>query len=370
MFLEKKVQLNPRCKINNNDNKTLHIELLRIIAIYFVIFNHTGDKGFFLFANELESPFFPFYLFASVVCKIAVPIFYMITGALLLGKNESVKNVLFKRVLRYVFILFVVSFLYWILGASLPISVATLRVFWVKLISDKMTTQLWYLYSYIGVLIMLPLLRRFVISMREKDYMYLLICHVIFVGVVPVLRYILGNEYLRSNANFSIPIISVSCVFFVLMGYYVEHVLDFSGINKKKIGLLWILSILCIVISGIMTMYKADVTGVLNEENSQSFHSCLIAIPTLTVYITCKFGLLKKQIPQIFQKIIRTVGATTFGIFLMEKILRFYLGYICYETEVYIGKFMACNLWVLTCVFIGFCFTYILKKIPLIRKFL
>ena len=70
MFLEKKVQLNPRCKINNNDNKTLHIELLRIIAIYFVIFNHTGDKGFFLFANELESPFFRFIFLHQLYARL------------------------------------------------------------------------------------------------------------------------------------------------------------------------------------------------------------------------------------------------------------------------------------------------------------
>lgn len=36
--------------IQDNKRNLLHIELIRIIAACFVIFNHTGKRGFFLFS--------------------------------------------------------------------------------------------------------------------------------------------------------------------------------------------------------------------------------------------------------------------------------------------------------------------------------
>ena len=154
---------------HKSKNTIVHIEFLRILAIFLVLFNHTGTNGFFLFADELDSPFFPFYIFLSIADKIAVPIFFMIAGALLLGKEESIRDVYTKRVFRYIVILVVVSFLYWLWQFHYNISVAALRVFWKKLYSHHMSTQLWYLYSYIGLLIMLPLLRRLAGVLKKND---------------------------------------------------------------------------------------------------------------------------------------------------------------------------------------------------------
>lgn len=59
------------------DNKRLDIELIRIIAVFFVIFNHTGTMGYFLFASyEPRSIQYWIYLFISVFCKISVPLFF------------------------------------------------------------------------------------------------------------------------------------------------------------------------------------------------------------------------------------------------------------------------------------------------------
>ena len=61
----------------NMDNKRLDIELIRIIAVFFVIFNHTGTMGYFLFASyEPRSIQYWIYLFISVFCKISVPLFF------------------------------------------------------------------------------------------------------------------------------------------------------------------------------------------------------------------------------------------------------------------------------------------------------
>lgn len=85
--------------------RLLHPDILRILAIYLVAFNHTGDRGYMLFANSAGSALYFPYMAFSVLCKIAVPIFFMISGALLLPKEESFKQLFQKRVLRMAVVL-------------------------------------------------------------------------------------------------------------------------------------------------------------------------------------------------------------------------------------------------------------------------
>lgn len=74
-------------------SKRLDIELMRIVATFFVIFNHTGDKGFFLFSlYDAHSIQYWIYLFISVFCKFSVPLFFMIAGSLLLNRGGVKKQ--------------------------------------------------------------------------------------------------------------------------------------------------------------------------------------------------------------------------------------------------------------------------------------
>lgn len=78
-------------------NRKSYIDLLKIMAIYMVLFNHTKDKGFILFTIAQGSKLYPFYLFNAIWIKIAVPLFFMTSGALLLGKEESIGQILKKE---------------------------------------------------------------------------------------------------------------------------------------------------------------------------------------------------------------------------------------------------------------------------------
>ena len=97
--------------------KLIYLEIMRIIAAFFVIFNHTGaiGGGFELFIDQpLGSLRYWLYLLISICCKFAVPIFFMISGALLLARNEPIKVVLKKRLLPICIALLVFSFGYYL----------------------------------------------------------------------------------------------------------------------------------------------------------------------------------------------------------------------------------------------------------------
>ncbi len=105
-------------------NRAYYLDALRVVAIFLVLFNHTGRYGFQLYVTATPLPVQTAYLVISSLCKVAVPLFLMVSGALLLGKDEPVSVVWRKRVLRMVAVLLIFStfryvFRYFTLGTSL-----------------------------------------------------------------------------------------------------------------------------------------------------------------------------------------------------------------------------------------------------------
>ena len=66
---------------------------MRIIAAFFVIFNHTSSVGHFLFSrySDHSIQYWPYMLIAAF-CHFSVPLFFMISGALLLGRDDEMRQ--------------------------------------------------------------------------------------------------------------------------------------------------------------------------------------------------------------------------------------------------------------------------------------
>src|SRR5574344_966994 len=93
--------------------RKIYIDMLRILACVAVIFNHF-DPGFYNSSYiGFGRPSYFFMLFLSILCKFAVPLFFMISGALLLGKKESTKDIIKKRLSRIILSLLFASILFY-----------------------------------------------------------------------------------------------------------------------------------------------------------------------------------------------------------------------------------------------------------------
>lgn len=163
--------------------KQLDIELMRIIAAFFVIFNHTGKAGFFLFSlYDTQSFQYWLYLFISIFCKMSVPLFFMIAGALLLNRQEeSIKKLWIHRILHILSLLFLWSLFYYLVAVYQGSETFSLTHFLGKLYYKNWNFSYWYLYAYVAFLISLPLLRRLAQNLNDKEYIYIYnihcVCH-------------------------------------------------------------------------------------------------------------------------------------------------------------------------------------------------
>lgn len=351
----------------SNTKIKYHIEFLRIIAILFVIFNHTGTKGFFLFSIREESPFYWIYLFISILCKIAVPIFYMISGALLLNIDETLKVLYKKRVLKFLATILFFSFIQYIYVTVKNHTSFSLLSFLGIVYSKNIAVAYWYLYSYLGLLVMLPFLRKMTRALNKNDYLYLIICQFVVVSVIPILQYLFTRGNYSLNSNIAMPILTSSIYYFIL-GYFLENILEETDYNYKRCMVLVFSSIIAIFISCFMTYYRAQITGICTEKDSQLFHSVLINIPTFTVYYCTKYFFIKTNIKDITKKIIVYFGSFTFGIMLFENILRSILEFIFYRLRSHLGDILSCGIYVMAVFLGGAIITLILKLIPGIKK--
>ena len=86
-----------------------HLDLLRLIARFLVVFNHTDGCIQLYDYNEGALTAVSFLrLFIAMIVKINVPVFYMITGSLLLNRDRSYKDI-FGRFFKILAILLVFS---------------------------------------------------------------------------------------------------------------------------------------------------------------------------------------------------------------------------------------------------------------------
>lgn len=155
--------------------REIWLDALRITAAFLVIVNHT-NSGVFQSSSPSELTWWLSILWYAL-CKVAVPVFVMVSGACLLGRADSYRKCL-GRFVRIVLALVVFSYLYflhdaWVYYGLWP-RAADLRAFFSLVWEQKITDSFWYLYFYAGLMLMLPLLQRLSVSMRGHDALYLI----------------------------------------------------------------------------------------------------------------------------------------------------------------------------------------------------
>lgn len=355
-------------------NKYIYLEFIRVFAIFWVIYNHTGQNGFFLFSTKSpESLGFWCYLFVSVFCKIAVPLFLCISGALLLGKEDDGLGRLWKKKICMMVIVLIVFSLTHYLNLIYSVGGSIDSIEFIKSLYSgpgPAYGHLWYLYAYIVFLMLLPFLRSLVKNLENK-YFYYMIGIVICFNVIEVLGYFFMHGEVQmygvvyENAWINIDIILYPCI-----GYFLHNRLDVKSV-ARKIPFLWMVNVLGILTACYMTYYVGQVTGVLDEWTSQEFIGSFVVINCITIFVTVKYIFDKVCIPKFLNRIIVSFGKTTFGIYLIHLLVKHYIS----ETKIIpiitgfsVNSMVAVLLYCLGIMFICYIIIALLLKIPFAKK--
>lgn len=353
--------------MSNITNRKLHLDLLRIIAILFVIYNHTNEKGYYLYAFDCPMILRIIYIITGAIIAVAVPIFFMISGSLLIPKNESIRDLYRRRVLRMVLVLVVFSVIQYAYQIVFDETEMSVMYFLKNTFSDNITPAYWYLYSYLAYLICLPLIRKMALNMTNKEYKYLFCVFLVIEGLLAGILFATGLG--NMNAFFVIPFFN-RIVIYPLLGYYMEHRMGEEEYNSR--GLIkWIIAmILVVALIVIMTLVRNLPYEEFTTYDKGLFTTGFTFILVGGVYYLVRMLFKGRKIHKGGAKVITTLSSTVFGVYLIENIIRDNTLFVYNTIASVIGKFLGAWLWCLIVFIIGAVIIYIIKLIPGVKKLL
>ncbi len=302
--------------------KKTYIESLRMIAIILVIYNHTRELGFTLYQYTSDTGAYYLSVLMIPVCKTAVPIFLMISGATLLGKTEDYRHLFSGRIVRYAGIILFWGTLQYLRYVRTGKAELSVRGWWNNIYSSPRLETYWYLYLYLGFLLLLPLLRKAVSGMTNKDYGYLFGLSCVS-SILTMFGYFSGSFI--NNSVFLLP----SVFFYPLSGYWIDNASDSSyGKDALKYGLTPIISF--------------GIFGFIKSVDKRYLHSA---------------GL---------KRMILAAGDTVFGIYLTEDMIRNQI--VKLIVHIRADDFVIAVLYTLSTFAAGVVFVFIMKKLPVLKR--
>ena len=332
--------------MEQNAKDTAFLDVLRWMATIAVVFYHVLNAAL---ATATEADMVRYHMIATPL-RWHVPVFLMISGALFLDADKEItyKTLFAKYIRRIVLAIIVFGFPMGIIKyylESRTVDIKLVKNAIMGVITDNTWGHMWYLYLIIIIYLMIPIIRRFlaVADMRDEIYM---------IAIAFIIAFILNNVSLSYEVPFyfDIPVISYAVVYF-LLGHFVLNYIPNSLLVR-------VMSIAGIVI-GLALVWCNQIFGwgLHNGTNSP-----IIMLLTVSIF-TC----VKTLNPHV--DIFGKTRNLSFGVYLTHMFF-VNLAYKALDISPWdYPLYVAVPLFGLVFFLLGLISSWILSKIPPLRKY-
>lgn len=345
-----------------------YLDFLRILAAFLVMAHHSELSE--LYHTAGHGPVGSFVM-CCVTCFIVinVPMFFLISGALLLGKDEPGRAIYGKRIPRFLLLTFLASSFTYIYRCYSDFRVDD---FFRGFFAGNMDVTHWYLYAYLGFLFCVPFLRRGVRGMTHTDAMVLVCLRFLFGSVISGIGYIAnykGYEGLPISNAFSVPLATLDILFYPIMGYYLEEKLPWDRADWK-----WPVLSLAVITGAIGASALVSCHEFRWMGTSGGYLRLFVYFTAMAVFVLVRYLFTRPQegkIRRCFDTVLKTLSPLTLGVYILEPVLRpavkpLLIGWMGEGTSPVLT-----SLWY--CVFgmaLYSAITWVLKRLPVLRKIL
>jgi surface polysaccharide O-acyltransferase-like enzyme len=316
--------------LNRLRGRAVPVDLIRAVAIVGVILLHVAGR-WTITSQELNqlnpldvTSWVAVDVYQSLAVPIGVPLFLMLTGALLLqsGKTESLSVFFKKRWARIglPFFFWCAAYFVWVfLVQNMPFSLAVI----VQGLLVGPYTQFWYIYVLAGLYLLTPLLRVFINHADQTLVKYFVLLWVVGVAILPFLG--LFSIFKLNDNVFTI----TGYVGYFVLGTYLVTV-------EMRRSTLSILALLGVALTAVGTYVMAATVGGTEMYFFQQYFSLTVVLTSVMVFLlllTVKPpSVTKETSPSKFNKLIAAISENTLGIFfvhvmVLESIQLGYFGF-------------------------------------------
>lgn len=334
--------------VNSSTRSRLRwVDLIRALGAFLVVLAHVEYSG-----RSGAWAGISYY----ALTRIAVPMFFMISGYLLLSKTESYTDFFRKRGLKVFLPLFIWSMIYLIWqgeGFGNPLS-AIVKSYLVKFIRGPRENHLWFFYELFGLYLFTPILRLYAGRAARRDLLYFCLIWFAFLPVANFLR-----EFTPIRIGFSYQFLGG------YIGYYIFGFLagqmDFTKTQRISALAVFLISLLATILG----MHFERVYD-LQTQYFEDYQSINVALMSAAAFIC----LIRVNVRDSFYRLISPLSSASFGIYLAHVIVMaelFSIPLFSNLTSMGIGVVMIPLIGLLGFVS-TFAVIFILQRIPIIKS--
>ncbi len=336
-------------------NRIRKVEYLRILAMFAVIVNHVNVAALHIFDySEVMADAYVSYGM-HVLSRFAVPCFFSISGYLMLatGYQVSIKKLVEKSIWKYgmCILVFGTGFAWMeLVFDERCLSLVQFPEAFDAMLRGKTWDHMWFLYEYLGLLFLLPVIKIFWEHATEKEKLFILISGFLLTSVGSVFS--LGIRY---------PLNGYGICF--LFGGYLHDLESRKRYIKKMVPICMGIgaSVLMLVLAYFEHYYGSDIADVLLDDTS---------IPVLALSASLCILFLLNSDTQTVPKSVQFVSRNSFGVYLYHMV---WIN-VLYKV-IKLNPFSFSTLGMLLCIFLVIGSTFLFsvttaclsKKIPFVK---
>jgi surface polysaccharide O-acyltransferase-like enzyme len=279
------------------------VDFMRFLGAFLVVLAHIENWG-------AGRPVWAQTIYFTI-SRIGVPLFFLISGYLLLGKQEDIRTFFKKRAVRIAIPFLVWSIIYDVKNsqafAETGITVDGILSMFVRILRGPREGHLWFFYSLIGLYLITPILRVFIARARNTDILYYLS---LWFLVVPILFIVEAFTPIKNGFEIYY---TGGYIGYFLLGYLL-------GGLEIKAPLLW-LALGLFIISFLFTfaVFYLNLPPQDNELVFRSYPSLNIIFMSLGAFVLVK-AVGEKVSPRM-TRLSSEAGKVSFGIYLIHPLV-------------------------------------------------
>ncbi|MBE6148953.1 MAG: hypothetical protein E7167_05690 [Firmicutes bacterium] len=328
------------------------LDCLRVLSMFLVIVIHVANYYCRAFSTISSLSYFGAVIF-NALARISVPIFFMISGALLLSKEYDEKKNrqrIYKMIITL--IIFTIVYLVWDIFYMKQTDIN-----YIGLITSPERSMLWFMYAIIALYIALPFIKILVDGMDfhlEKIFVTLWL---ILNGGLYILKL-----FVKLDINYLVPIISGTYYLgYFIVGYLIYKYKDKIAFKKYNVHFLIVLIISLLFTIGLT--YANSISRNMYYDNFLAYRSIFIMLSSISSFILIYFNIADKK-----NNLISFVSPYSFGVYLVHGILlNILMDIFLYEDII---SFIGIPICVIILAIISVLVVSLLKKIPLIKNYI
>ncbi|MGN0153405.1 MAG: acyltransferase [Lachnospiraceae bacterium] len=284
--------------------KNYNIEELRVIACIMVICIHVSNyysRGY----GQISNASYIFSIILNGICRVAVPLFFMISGSLLLEETILIKKSV-RRAAHMLGVLLLWSGIYYFWNLFYRQKQYDFHL----LFEEPVKKHLWFLYAILGMYIALPFLQCLFKDMQDILMRYFVLLWFLCLTV----DYVIALSDME--ITYQIPLVGTSCYLgYFVLGYIIKNTLKKVPISPKfcYFGAAFALAVT------ILATYIGTVVRGVHDERFFEYRNVMIAAGSALIYYNALKNV-HKEPGERTKKVLSFLSKHSFTIYLSHVI--------------------------------------------------